>query len=504
MKRGWRIARETALTLGAVLGVLSITAALAAAFFGITPLIFRSGSMAPTIDTGALALAREVPAGDIRVHDIVSAFAPDGTRVTHRVESVQVQADGSASLVMRGDANPVADADPYVVQSADRILWHMNGLGYVLQQTQKPVFTFGIGLLVGGMLALSLWPRRPAGAGAGAGAVGVGVGAEARAESEVAEERRLAREPGAAASPAPPSARAGKWAVRATVICAVPLLGSVLLGPGSGTSASFTASTTDSRQLAVPTQLQPSAVTCSFRADDDPESDANARSAVGSDAHAGSEPETAGAGTTESPADDASPAEPTPASTDTAAPADAAQTGTAQTDPAEPDPAEPDAAEPDAAEAAQSETEPAPSEPAPSEPAPSESSTPDPERANPEQADLQQADPGQSDAAAATSAPAGFSTAAVPPARSGTLDVAWVAPPQGAPEFGYLTTLHLTEAPQAGDDPMATATTAVSLPTSLTPGRSYYVTVTAVPYDNWHASTRATLTVDDQGGVSCA
>lgn len=441
MKRGWRIARETALTLGAVLGVLSITAALAAAFFGITPLIFRSGSMAPTIDTGALALAREVPAGDIRVHDIVSAFAPDGTRVTHRVESVQVQADGSASLVMRGDANPVADADPYVVQSADRILWHMNGLGYVLQHTQKPVYIFGIGLLVGGMLALSLWPRRPAEAAAGAGpavAADVDAGADVRAVIVVTptvDEHRPGLEPTSPVRTAPQVAPHSRWAVRATVICTVPLLGTVLLGPGSGTSASFTASTTASRQLAVPTQLQPSAVTCSFTADDDPQS----------------------SGTTESADDTVSSDSPT----------STGSTGSADT------------TEADAAEAAQSEAEPAPSGTSPSEPAPSGT-------------------------AAEDSAPAGFSTSAVPAARSGTLDVAWVAPRQGAPEFGYLVTLHLTEAPQAGDAQAATATTAVSLPTSVTPGRSYYVTVTAVPYDNWHASTRTILTVDAQGGVSCA
>ena len=67
-----RSRRELALNVGAVAGTVCILATLASVFFGITPLVLRSGSMAPQISTGALALARTVPAADLRFGDIVS------------------------------------------------------------------------------------------------------------------------------------------------------------------------------------------------------------------------------------------------------------------------------------------------------------------------------------------------------------------------------------------------------------------------------------------------
>ena len=60
----WR--RQTVLTVGAVLGVVCLLLAAGSALFGLRPLVFRSGSMSPTIDTGALGLAREVDAARLR------------------------------------------------------------------------------------------------------------------------------------------------------------------------------------------------------------------------------------------------------------------------------------------------------------------------------------------------------------------------------------------------------------------------------------------------------
>ena len=53
-----RTAREVLLTSGAVIGALCILLPLGALVFGVTPLVFRSGSMSPAIETGALGLAR--------------------------------------------------------------------------------------------------------------------------------------------------------------------------------------------------------------------------------------------------------------------------------------------------------------------------------------------------------------------------------------------------------------------------------------------------------------
>lgn len=156
-----RLLKETALTLGAVFGVLCVAGAIATTFFGVSTLIFRSGSMAPAIHTGALALAQRVPAADIRVGDVVSAVNAEGTRITHRVVALEPRGGGSYAITLRGDANEVADPTDYLVASVDRVFWHVDGLGYLAQAAQTPIAVFGGGLLVGGIVVGSVRGRRP-------------------------------------------------------------------------------------------------------------------------------------------------------------------------------------------------------------------------------------------------------------------------------------------------------------------------------------------------------
>lgn len=153
--------REVVLDLGGVLGALCIVATVVGTALGLTPLVFRSGSMAPSIETGALALARTVPAGDLRVGDVVSVrSAQTGVRVTHRVESVAH--DGArTSLTLKGDANPVADAEPYVLTSAERVFFDVSLLGYVVAWTTTPAGLLAGGLLVGLALFAGFGPGRP-------------------------------------------------------------------------------------------------------------------------------------------------------------------------------------------------------------------------------------------------------------------------------------------------------------------------------------------------------
>jgi signal peptidase I len=152
--------REVLLTLGAVLGALCLASLVAAVAFDVKPLVLRSGSMAPEIPTGALALAREVPAAEVEVGDVVSVVAPSGVRVTHRV--VEIASDGPRrALTLQGDANPTPDADPYVVRQVDRVLVDAPGLGYAVAWASGPVGRFLGGVLVGAVLLLS-WPGRGA------------------------------------------------------------------------------------------------------------------------------------------------------------------------------------------------------------------------------------------------------------------------------------------------------------------------------------------------------
>jgi signal peptidase I len=123
--------RELVLTAGAVLGVVGLLVVLAGLTLDVRPLVFRSGSMAPAIDTGALALVRTVPAVDLRVGDVVSVADADGTRVTHRVVSIATQGE-QRQLTLQGDANRTADREVHTVSEADRVIGSVPWAGYVL------------------------------------------------------------------------------------------------------------------------------------------------------------------------------------------------------------------------------------------------------------------------------------------------------------------------------------------------------------------------------------
>ena len=155
-----RTLREVVLTLGAVLGVIAIVIAIGAVAFGLRPLVFRSGSMAPTIDTGDLALAHEVDADSLRVGQIVSVPTEGGERVTHRIVQVQHEAGGVAVLHLRGDANRVDDAETYSVTHADKVLFSVPKLGYVVSWLSGSIGRFLLGLYAA-FLLMTIFRRSP-------------------------------------------------------------------------------------------------------------------------------------------------------------------------------------------------------------------------------------------------------------------------------------------------------------------------------------------------------
>lgn len=154
-----RIGRETVLTVGAVLGAICLVAAIVAMAFDVKPVVFRSGSMAPAIETGALALSRTVPASDLEVGDVVTVQDAEGVLVTHRIRSLTMTGD-EATLILQGDANPIADPEPYVVQSVDRVIVDVPRLGYVVSALTGPAGIFAGGLLVGLVLTTVFARRR--------------------------------------------------------------------------------------------------------------------------------------------------------------------------------------------------------------------------------------------------------------------------------------------------------------------------------------------------------
>ena len=151
-------ARQTLLTVGAVVGVICAVVTIGAMLFGVRPLVFQSGSMSPEINTGDLAISRSVGASSLEVGQVVSVSTGSGERVTHRI--VSVDHDGAeAVLVLRGDANETADATPYQVSHADVVLFHVPRLGYVVGWLSSPFGLFLLGLYAA--FLLSVLVRRP-------------------------------------------------------------------------------------------------------------------------------------------------------------------------------------------------------------------------------------------------------------------------------------------------------------------------------------------------------
>jgi signal peptidase I len=172
--------REAALTAGAIAGVLCILATILGVVFDVTPVVFRSGSMSPKIETGALAFNRDVPARDLHVGDVVTVSTPAGVNVTHRIVNVTLRGE-TATLVLKGDANKVPDDHAYVVTHAGRVFFSVPRAGYVVHWLSGSAGMFLGGIVVGGALLL-LFRKGPgnkstaAGVAAVAGVVALGSG----------------------------------------------------------------------------------------------------------------------------------------------------------------------------------------------------------------------------------------------------------------------------------------------------------------------------------------
>lgn len=105
---------RTALALAAVTALAVGWAA------GYRPLAVYSGSMAPDLPVGSLAIVRAVPAASVGVGDVITFANPlsTGGLVTHRVVEVVERPQGPAYRT-KGDAN--AARDPWAIELPGRV-----------------------------------------------------------------------------------------------------------------------------------------------------------------------------------------------------------------------------------------------------------------------------------------------------------------------------------------------------------------------------------------------
>lgn len=154
--------RESLLTVTAVIGALSITAVFASAFFGLSLVVFRTGSMAPTIPTGSVAVVREIPATSLRVGDIAMVQRQGAALpVTHRVTGIEPDAGtpGGVVLSMKGDNNAVPDPVTYPVTTAREVMFSVPGLGRVLVWFRQPFLLVVIAIAVAALVTWTFWPE---------------------------------------------------------------------------------------------------------------------------------------------------------------------------------------------------------------------------------------------------------------------------------------------------------------------------------------------------------
>ena len=113
------IARGTA-TLITGVAVLAALAAAVCIGSGYRPQPVLTGSMAPKMPVGSLAVAKPVPALTVRRGDVITFARPNapGETITHRVLAIHGQGPGR-TYETKGDNNP--SKDPWVLTLPDRV-----------------------------------------------------------------------------------------------------------------------------------------------------------------------------------------------------------------------------------------------------------------------------------------------------------------------------------------------------------------------------------------------
>lgn len=153
-------AREALLWALAVLGVVCLVLAVTGFLGGWRIIMFRTGSMSPTIPTGSAALVHRIDATDARVGDVVTVERPGELPVTHRVVKATATEDGrGAVLTLRGDANPTNDPAPYQREHVSRVVASVPGAAHAIVALSRPWVMGAVTLVVAAWVTWAFWPR---------------------------------------------------------------------------------------------------------------------------------------------------------------------------------------------------------------------------------------------------------------------------------------------------------------------------------------------------------
>lgn len=152
---------DALLWLAAIGGVVCIVLVILAHTAGITLIMFRTGSMAPTIPAGSVAVVQRIPAAEVAVGDVVTVDRDGELPVTHRVTGVS-EGPGAQErvLTLRGDANAADDPFPYTVSSVRIVLFSIPGIALVIVGMGNPVVLAAPTVSAAALVVWAFWPRR--------------------------------------------------------------------------------------------------------------------------------------------------------------------------------------------------------------------------------------------------------------------------------------------------------------------------------------------------------
>ena len=129
-----------------------------------------TGSMTGTINVGDVEIVTPLPVDQVTEGMIIAYHIPldDHHLVSHRVVSVEHDADGTVTVQTKGDANDAADPWKATLQgdTAYQVRGVIPQLGHVIEALRTPIVSqalvYGAPTLLAGWLLLSIWrPTTP-------------------------------------------------------------------------------------------------------------------------------------------------------------------------------------------------------------------------------------------------------------------------------------------------------------------------------------------------------
>lgn len=149
------------LNVAAVGGVICLVLVFLAFFFHVSLIMFKTGSMSPTIPAGSVALVHQIPASEVEVGDVLTVDRAGKLPVTHRVVDIDSGAgDGERIIRMKGDANENEDTEAYTITGGGLVLGHVPELAKVIVWFSNPWVLGGLTLAAGSFVTWAFWPRR--------------------------------------------------------------------------------------------------------------------------------------------------------------------------------------------------------------------------------------------------------------------------------------------------------------------------------------------------------